>query len=92
MYLRSCRPNLVANPVNPFVHIRHCEHLRGSRVGNRILCRLCKYSRCHCMTKHPAQYRLLQPRAIGQLSICDSILVFKEVLCYLETINGVETD
>ena len=61
-------------------------------MGNRILCRLCKYSRCHCMTKHPAQYRLLEPRAIGQLSICDSILVFREVLCYLETINGVEAD
>ena len=59
-------------------------------MSNRILCRLYKYSRCHCMTKHPAYLSLVKSSAIGQLCIGDDIPIFGEVLCYLEVINRMD--
>ena len=59
-------------------------------MSDRILCRFYKYSRCHCMTKHPAQMSLVKSSAVGQLCIGDDILVLGEALGYLEVINRME--
>ena len=59
-------------------------------MSDRVLCRLCKYSRCHGMTKHPAYLSLVKSSAIGQLCIGDDILVLGEALCNFEVIKRMD--
>ena len=59
-------------------------------MSDRVLCRLYKYSRRHCMTKHPAYLSLVKSSATGQLCVGDDILVLREALCNLETIKRMD--